>query len=826
MSYISLRGGREHNLKNINLNIPRDKLIVITGVSGSGKTTLAFDILFAEGQRRYIESLPAYVRQYIQVLAKPDIDMLKGIPPTVAISQRTSLFTRRSTVATITEIGHYLRLFYAKAGKSYCPQCGRAVQGMNETEILESILNRWQEKEIVILAPKVIRKKGWHKEIFKEAIKKGYEKVRVDGKIISLPEIPTLSRYQEHSIEFIIGKIKPKSNKISKLQKIINLALREGKGIIIVTDKENEQIYSEKLFCPFCQIGLPNPDPRLFSFNSVLGACPTCDGLGVVNGHICYRCQGTRLNQLALSVKVDNYNIAEIQKKSVDELIYTLNHLSLDEKQKALAKIIFPEIITRLKFLKEVGLGYLTLDRSGDSLSGGEAQRLRLAAQLGSNLRGVCYILDEPTIGLHPRDNELLLKVLRSLQKRGNTVIVVEHDTATIEKADIVIDLGPGAGKKGGEVIAIGSPKEIIKNPFSITGQYLKRPITLYPTQELKDKNWLIIKEAKAFNLKNIDVKIPLATLTCVTGVSGSGKSSLVMEVIYKGLKARLRKKNPPDNHKEMIGWERLNRVLVVDHSPIGRTPRSTPATYVGVWDEIRRLFAHLPEARARGYTPSRFSFNVPGGRCEHCGGHGKIKVEMSFLPEVYVDCEICNGNRFNEETLSITYKGKNIAEILKMTIAEAAEFFSAIPHIVKPLKILKEIGLDYLTLGQPSHTLSGGEAQRLKLATELWKTSQGKTLYLLDEPSTGLHRADIEKLIKVFKKLVEAGNTIIVIEHNLDIIAAADYIIDLGPEGGEKGGYLVASGTPLEIMKCKNSYTGKWLKRAVDIVSLNKTKP
>ena len=816
MSDIILCGVREHNLKNIDLCIPRDKFIVITGISGSGKTTLAFDILFTEGQRRYIESLPTYVRQYLQVLAKPDIDVLKGIPPTVAISQRTSIFSRRSTVATVTEIDHFLRLFYAKAGEQYCPQCGRPVHPSTPTEITEAILNRWQEKEVTILAPKVRQKKGWHQEVFKEAFKKGYKELRVDGKIIHLTsKIPKLSRYQSHDIDIVIAHYIPKIQKANELQALVALALKEGRGVLSVMTKDDIIFFSERLFCPFCQIGLPPLDPRLFSFNTSLGKCPFCDGLGEVDNEICPQCQGKRLNKIALSVKISNYNIAEIEGLNIEAVLEVLSKLKLNVRQKAIAKAIFPEIYTRLKFLKKVGLDYLSLNRGGHTLSGGEAQRLRLAAQLGSNLRGVCYILDEPTIGLHPRDNALLIKVLKALRDRGNTVIVVEHDPATIEAADFVIDLGPGAGKMGGKVIAAGTPDEIKTNPASITGQYFKKPLSLSIPQPTS-KNWLHIKGARAFNLKNIDVDIPLGRLICVTGVSGAGKSSLVMEVIYKGVKARLQKTTPPQNHDDIIGWNALDRVLVVDHSPIGKTPRSTPATYVGFLDHIRHLFSQLPAARARGYKPGRFSFNVVGGRCEHCKGQGKVRVEMSFLPDVYVDCEVCNGMRFNEETLSITYKGKNIAQVLNMTITEAVDFFAPISIIRRPLEILKEMGLGYLTLGQPSPTLSGGEAQRIKLATELCIGTQGKTLYILDEPTTGLHRLDIEKLIKVLHKLVEKGNTIIVIEHNLDLIAASDYIIDLGPEGGEKGGMVIFQGTPEEITHHPHSYTGQWLKMAL----------
>lgn len=816
-SAICLYGAREHNLKGINLNIPRDRFVVITGLSGSGKSTLAFDILFAEGQRRYIESLPAYVKQYLNILDRPDIDLLTGIPPTVAINQRSSNFTRRSTVATITEIYHYLRLLFSKIGTQYCPKCGSPVRALSKKEILDSIISFYKEEEITILAPKIIRRKGFHKDILNRALKKGYKEARIDGEIMPIAHLPQLSRYKEHSIDLLIGRVDVCFKKLSTLEDLISQALDVGNGLFYILSLEKgEKIYGEKRFCPSCQIGFAPLDPRLFSFNSHYGACPMCEGLGRVSedSFICPRCNGKRLNEIALSVKVNGLSIWDMTSLAVEEAIPFFKRLKFNEREIEIAQPIIKETLNRLEFLKRVGLSYLTLNRSGDTLSGGEAQRIRLAAGLGSNLKGVCYILDEPTIGLHPRDNKMLINSLKVLKEAGNSIIVVEHDEETIKAADFIIDLGPGPGKDGGDVVAIGNLDDLLKNNTSITAKSLYKTHNITSRlRKAKEGKFLKVICAGAYNLKCIDVSIPLGTLTCVTGVSGSGKSSLVREVIYKGIKCLLQKEKI-ENCKGIMGLEHINRILEVDHNPIGRTPRSTPATYIGFWDEIRKLFSMLPESRARGYKPGRFSFNVTGGRCENCAGQGRIKVEMSFLPDVYIKCELCNGKRFNQETLDIKYKGKNISEILDMTVDEAAEFFSAVPNIFRPLMILKEMGLGYLSIGQGSNTLSGGEAQRIKLASELCKVNQGKTLYILDEPTTGLHIADIEKLMNVLQKLVDLGNTIIVIEHNFEVIKEADFVVDLGPEGGEKGGYLVAAGNPYEIIKNENSYTGEFLRK------------
>ena len=924
---ITIVGAKEHNLKNISLNIPRDRFVVITGLSGSGKSSLAFDIIYAEGQRRYIDSLSAYARQFLQIMAKPNVDLLAGIPPTVAIEQRLSQGGKNSTVATVTEIYHYLRLLYSKVGKQHCVQCGRQIRSLSRSQILDRVSRSYRGKEVLILSPIVRGRKGFHKEVIAGARRLGYRRARIDGELRDLraPELTQgLERFKEHDIDIVIGKGKAGGREVELL---VDQGLRLGNGVIHLISERGEQIFNQRLFCLQCGIGYEPLDPRLFSFNSRQGACSQCSGMGFqwdfdpklifadprksvretlknlsdlfsanashlrramerllqqvedndridtnkpfsrlakktqeeilhgVNGrsafggiipHLrdlwqndaedsnqelaelltespCTACHGKRLNSRAQSVRVDGKAIWQVTAQSVQEAKEYFVGLHLTqaengnaERDHAVADKILREIHQRLSFLSEVGLPYLTLDRRADTLSGGEAQRIRLAAQLGSNLRGVCYILDEPTIGLHPRDNAMLLRTLRRLEKVGNSVLVVEHDEATIESADLIVDLGPGAGVRGGSVVAIGSPQEIRDNPDSLTGAFLRADRKRIGSQrEFKKANWLVIRGAKANNLKNVDVRLPLGMWICITGISGSGKSTLVKEVLYKGLKMKLGQfAGRPGAHKEIAGWQSLERIVEVDQTPIGKTPRSVPASYVGLLDEIRKLYTLTPEARLRGYTPSRFSFNVKGGRCEECAGQGKIRKEMSFLPDVFVDCEACAGARFNEETLGIRYNDKNIADVFHMTVEEAVPFFHVFPKIARPLKILDDIGMGYITLGQASNTLSGGEAQRIKLAYELGKESHGKTLYVLDEPTTGLHFTDVEKLIHILHRLVEMGNTVVTIEHNLDIVKDADYLIDLGPEGGEQGGYVVACGTPLEVAKdSKQSYTARFLR-------------
>ncbi len=924
---ITIVGAKEHNLKNISLNIPRDRFVVITGLSGSGKSSLAFDIIYAEGQRRYIDSLSAYARQFLQVRARPNVDLLAGIPPTVAIEQRLSQGGKNSTVATVTEIYHYLRLLYSKVGKQHCVQCGRQIRSLTRSQILDRVSRSYRGKEVMVLSPMVRGRKGFHKEIIAGARRLGYRRARIDGELMDLrsPELSNgLERFKEHDIDIVIGKAKAGGREVEAM---IDQGLRLGNGVIHLISERGEQIFNQRLFCLQCGIGYEPLDPRLFSFNSRQGACSQCGGMGfewdfdpnliiadptksvsetlitladlfsgnashlqramlrlldslkekdpididkpfarlakkprqeilyggsgrgafvglipclrdiwqqlendpspelaeLLSESPCPACLGRRLNSRAQAVRVDGKAIWQVTAFSVHEAREYFNSLQIAhadngnaERDRAVADKILREIQQRLQFLSEVGLPYLTLDRRADTLSGGEAQRIRLAAQLGSNLRGVCYILDEPTIGLHPRDNDMLLRTLRRLEEVGNTVLVVEHDEATIESADLIVDLGPGAGVHGGKVVALGSPEEIRKDPNSLTGAFLRaEQKRIGPKRELVKSAWLTIRGAKANNLKNIDIRLPLGMWTCVTGISGSGKSTLVREVLYKGLKMKLDQfAGRPGAHKDIIGWQALERVVEVDQTPIGKTPRSVPASYVGVLDEIRKLYALAPEARLRGYTPSRFSFNVKGGRCEECAGQGKIRKEMSFLPDVFIDCEVCRGERFNEETLSIRYNDKNIADVFRMTVEETVPFFHAFPKIARPLKILDDIGMGYITLGQSSNTLSGGEAQRIKLAYELGKESHGKTLYVLDEPTTGLHFIDVEKLIHILHRLVEMGNTVVTIEHNLDIVKDADYLIDLGPEGGEQGGHLVACGSPLEvIMDGKQSYTARFLR-------------
>ena len=820
---ISITGAREHNLKNLTLSIPRQQLVVLTGVSGSGKSTLAFDILFAEGQRRYLESLAPYARQYVKVLERPEIDVITGLPPTVAIQQRIRYASQRSTVGTLTEIYHFLRLLYSKLGSQLCPVCDREMSAQSKEAILDNIRDRYSQKVATILTPLVAGRKGFHKDLLTRAMRKGYNEARIDGEVIQLKEGMSLSRYQEHTIELVIGTIQS-----SDPDQLVSQALSEGSGTFIIMDRNGqEEIFSLKKVCPSCGIGAKELDPRLFSFNSKHGACPRCEGLGHLvrlrrmdgeSNAICYTCGGSRLKREALSVKVKGYSIWDLVQHPAEKLQEILRGFSFTNQEVMIANPIIDEMLTRLIFMNLLGVSYLSLSRSGETLSGGEAQRIRLAAQLGSNLTGVCYILDEPTIGLHPRDNRMLLDALKKLKERGNSILVVEHDEETIREADYIIDLGPGAGRKGGQVVACGTIEDLKKVPESVTGlSFARHPRKITSRlRPYKTSPQVKVRGATEHNLKGIDVGLPLGTLICITGVSGSGKSTLLKDVLYKGLCNRLLKKQGEAGLcKAIEGWESVHRVLEVDHSPIGLTTRSVPISYIGSLSEIRTLFSMTPPSRARGYRPGRFSFNVPGGRCEACKGHGSIKAEMSFLPDAYITCEVCEGNRFNRETLDITYKGKNIAEILNLTFEEAATFFSAVPKIRRALRVVCQIGLGYLTLGQPSPTLSGGEAQRIKIAKELAKTSKDHTLYILDEPTTGLHMADISTLIQVLQALVNKGNTVAVIEHNMEIIKEADYIIDLGPDGGEKGGYVIATGSPVEIIKNgRKSYTADYLRR------------
>ncbi len=822
---IHVRGAKEHNLKNISLSIPHNQMVALTGVSGSGKSTMAFDILFAEGQRRYLESLAPYVRQYMKILERPDVDLVTGLSPTVAIEQRISHSSRRSTVATLTEVYHFMRLLFSKLGDPHCPGCHRPLSRQSTADLQTQVSARYGAGNALILAPKISGRKGFHKDVLARLLKVGFVQARIDGEIQDLVPDMALSRYYDHDIDAVVGAIPKGRNQAARLEELTTLALKEGDGSMILYNPKSgsEEIFSIHGRCPSCGIGAVQGDPRLFSFNSPHGACPTCDGLGVLEmadeiPRTCPTCDGSRLKEEARSVKIQGHTIWDWVRLPAEHLVDHLKAVAFPKHQRPLADPIMDELRIRLKLMNRLGLGYLSLARSGNTLSGGEAQRVRLAAQLGSNLTGVTYVLDEPTIGLHARDNHILVGALSELRDRGNTIVVVEHDEETIRSADTIIDMGPGAGRSGGEVVAVGSLEEIQKAPTSITGACLdghQRSITsrLRPCRKQIS---LKIKGANANNLKKIDVRIPLSRLVCVTGVSGSGKSSLVKATLYREVYQRLRK------HKEinavcrdLQNWQTLQRIQEVGHTPIGRTPRSVPASYVGFLTDIRNLMAQTPESRARGYNASRYSFNVDAGRCPECKGQGRPKVEMAFLPDVYVPCDICRGARYNKETLAVRYKGKTMADILQMTFAEALQFFNAIPKIRKAVQFVCDIGLGYLQLGQPSPTLSGGEAQRIKLAKEMAKPANGHTLYILDEPTTGLHLSDVQRLIDVLQGLVDQGHTIVVIEHNMEIIKEADYIIDLGPEGGDSGGRVVAVGSPKEMLKKdKKSHTSKYLKK------------
>lgn len=919
---IIIRGARQHNLKNINLDIPKNKLVVITGPSGSGKSSLAFDTIYAEGQRRYVESLSSYARQFLGIMEKPDVDIIEGLSPAIAIDQKTTSKNPRSTVGTVTEIYDYMRVLWANIGKPHCPKCGRLLEGLSAHEILEKVWEKYKGKRISVLSPLVRGKKGEFKELFKELDRMGFSKVKVDGEYMRILEVPPLEKNKKHEIDLVVDRLTLEEEERARLLTAIEKSLEISKGLLKIEDVESkqEEIFSERLTCPDHGFSIGELSPRLFSFNSPYGACPACKGLGVkwevdpkllvderkpalyafritdsfyfdylkypianilrklgydphkpfgdlpnsvktlllyggsVEGGVfegivrhlerrfleedseklreeieefirekpCPECNGSRLRPEALAVLIDGKSIWDVvrmpishSKEFFDSLIYKLEGRSL-----LVAERLIKEISDRLGFLINVGLDYLDLARSAVTLSGGEMQRIRLATQIGSKLTGVLYVLDEPSIGLHPRDTSKLIGTLKALRDLGNTVIVVEHDPETILSADWVIDMGPGAGKEGGEVVFNGTVEEMLNHKESLTGAYLSGRISIpIPLRRRKPSGkWLKIIGAKKHNLKNITVEIPVGLFVCITGVSGSGKSTLIYDILWQYAKAVFYGSTPETKGFDRIeGLENFDKVINIDQSPIGRTPRSNPATYTKVFDYIRELFAQTPEARARGYNAGRFSFNVKGGRCEACQGEGVIKVEMHFLPPVYVPCDVCKGKRYNRETLDILYKGKNIAEVLDMTVDEAYEFFINVPNIRRKLQLLKDIGLGYIKLGQPATTLSGGEAQRIKLARELSKKETGRTLYLLDEPTTGLHMDDIKKLVDIIQRLVDKGNTVLVIEHNLDVIKSADWIIDLGPEGGEKGGYVVAVGTPEEIAKREDSYTGQYLRKVLE---------
>ncbi len=926
---IFIKGARVHNLKNIDVEIPRNKFVVITGVSGSGKSSLAFDTLYAEGQRRYVESLSAYARQFLGLMEKPDVDYIEGLSPAISIEQRKASKNPRSTVATVTEIYDYLRLLFARIGIPHCPNDNTPLEKRSLDEIVDEILKLGLGMRLILLAPVIRGRKGEYRELFERYLRRGFLRARVDGEIYELEDPPVLERYKTHTIEIVVDRIELEEGIRSRLAESVETALKEADGIVkVVTEEGEEFVFSEKLMCPKCGFSMEEIEPRLFSFNSPYGACPYCGGLGVkyeidpsrlvtsselsilegalkpwgepnpflrdklerIARHyhvdldlpwadlpqkfknvvlygteypgkfdperphasqefyfyeglipylwrryyqtesdwvkdeiekfmlkkVCPACGGSRLKREALFVKIRDHSIWDIVQKTVEEALEFFMHLQLKGREYIIGKQILKEIIARLRFLKDVGVGYLTLDRATETLSAGEEQRVRLATQIGSGLVGVLYVLDEPSIGLHPRDMHRLIDTLINLKEMGNTVVVVEHDKATIEAADWVIDLGPGAGEKGGKIVATGTPEDIKKNKRSLTGQYLAglRKIPIPKKRRKPQGKWLVIKGARQNNLKNIDVKFPLGLFICVTGVSGSGKSSLVEDTLYRALMRRFYgSREPVGEHDKIEGLEYIDKVINIDQSPIGRTPRSNPGTYTSAFTPIRELFANLKESRKRGYSPGRFSFNVKGGRCEACKGEGFIKVEMQFLPDIYIPCEVCKGKRYNRETLEVKYKDKSIADVLDMSVDEAYKLFKDIPQIERKLKLLKDVGLGYIKLGQPATTLSGGEAQRIKLAKELSKVATGKTLYILDEPTTGLHFEDVKKLINVLNKLVDKGNTVIIIEHNLDVVKSADWIIDLGPEGGDKGGYIVAEGPPEKVAEVQESYTGRYLR-------------
>jgi excinuclease ABC subunit A len=833
---IVIKGAREHNLKDIDVEIPREQLIVITGVSGSGKSSLAFDTLYAEGQRRYVESLSAYARQFLEQMERPDVDSIEGLSPAISIEQKGAGQNPRSTVGTVTEIYDYLRLLFARVGKPYCYKCGREISAQTIQQIVDRMLSLPAQTQIHILAPVVSGRKGEYQHELKALTQAGFARVRIDGQARELAEEIALKKNLPHEIDLVVDRLVLREGIAKRLADSLEVASRYGHQVIKVeilggknSTKDEELVFSQKFACVKCGVSYPEVSPRLFSFNSPYGACPACGGLGVEidadpasndfqysgNLSLCPSCKGTRLKKESLHVKIGGKNIAELTSLPVKETTRFLALLKLSDYEKAIGQKVLKEIADRLNFMIQVGLDYLTLDRPSATLSGGEAQRIRLATQIGSRLTGVLYILDEPSIGLHQRDNVRLLGILKRLRDLGNSILVVEHDRETILHADHVIDMGPGSGVHGGEVVAQGTPEGIKTNEQSLTAQYLSGRLEIpVPIRRRKgDGRVLVLKGARQNNLKGISVEIPIGAMTCVTGVSGSGKSSLVMDTLYNALRHRLYHRGKKSElFDEILGWEHFDKVLSIDQAPIGRTPRSNPATYTGLLNHVRDLFSQLPDARVRGYKPGRFSFNVKGGRCEACEGGGVIKIEMHFLPDIFVTCEVCHGRRYNRETLEVLYKGRSIADVLDLTVNQALDFLANVPAARQKLETLRDVGLGYLHLGQAAPTLSGGESQRIKLARELSKRSSGSTLYILDEPTTGLHFDDIKKLLLVLDRLIEAGNTVLIIEHNLDVIKCADYMIDLGPEGGDLGGEVVATGTPEEVSLVSSSYTGQFL--------------
>lgn len=827
---IRVKRAAQHNLKKIDVRLPRNKLIVITGPSGSGKSSLAFDTLYAEGQRRYIECLSAYARQYIEQMEKPDVESIEGISPSISIDQRTISSNPRSTVGTVTETYDFLRLLFARVGIPHCPRCGRRVSSQTHQQIIRRIFDSSSGEKVKILSPVIKGRKGEYHRLFEKLRKKGFLRLRVDGQFRELEEEITLERTKKHNIEILIDEIKVASDSEERLREAVNRSLEISDGDLLLINKEAREVYySLNLICPYCEISLPELEPRTFSFNSPYGACPRCNGLGFLTvldkrgdaeltEEVCPVCNGGRLREESMAVKIGGKNIYELSSVPVTVLIEELSSFEFSSSEELIASRIKKEILSRLEIMDELGMPYLQLSRTTASLSGGEARRIRLAAQVGARLRGVLYVLDEPTIGLHQRDNSQLISLLRNIRDEGNSIIVVEHDEQTIRSADFILDLGPGAGEEGGYKVAEGKLERILSSRDSLTSQYLKGEKCIpVPVERRRPKGWLVILKAAEHNLKDINVRLPLSVMTAVTGVSGSGKSTLLYDILYRSLLNTLYKaRQRAGRHQEILGIDQVDKVVSVDQKPIGRTPRSNPATYTGLFTSLRQLFALSPESRMRGYSASRFSFNLSGGRCEECHGAGVKKIEMHFLPDVFVTCDRCEGKRYNKETLSVRYKGKNIADYLEMTVDEAYEYLKAHPILKRKLGTLKRVGMGYIRLGQPAPTLSGGEAQRIKLTKELSRKNTGKTLYLLDEPTTGLHFDDVRKLLEVLSELVELDNTVVIIEHNLEVIKHSDYIIDLGPEGGERGGWIVVQGVPEKVARAERSHTAKFLKRAL----------